>query len=258
MTTARFYNDIATHYDLIYEDWESSMSRQGVAIDQLIRRELGSEHQPRDITVVDASAGIGTQALPLALKGYRVTARDISPAAIARLQREAAQRGLDIPSNVADMRALRSSVSEPFHVVLSFDNSLPHLLTDADLLAAFREFLSVLRPGGILLCSVRDYERIDRAETSTHPYGTRSRGGVEYRLRQDWTWRDTAHYDATMVIEEKRADDWREVVRTTMTYYAVSIARLMELMSEAGFVAVQRDDGALYQPALVGHRPGLV
>jgi glycine/sarcosine N-methyltransferase len=112
----------------------------------------------------------------------------------------------------------------------------------------------VLRPGGILLCSVRDYERIDRSATSTHPYGTRWRGGVEYRLRQDWVWRDAAHYDATMVIEEKRADDWWEVVRTTMTYYAVSIARLMELMGEAGFVGVTRDDAMLYQPVLVSHR----
>jgi 2-polyprenyl-3-methyl-5-hydroxy-6-metoxy-1,4-benzoquinol methylase len=198
MTTTRFYDDLATYYDLIFQDWESSMSRQGEAITQLIRRELGPEHQPPEITVVDTSAGIGTQALPLALKGFRVTARDLSPDAIARLRSETAQRGLVMPSAVADMRALRSTVSEQFHVVLSFDNSLPHLLTDADLLTAFRELLSVLRPGGILLCSVRDYERIDRNATSTHPYGTRWRGGVEYRLRQDWVWRDAAHYDATM------------------------------------------------------------
>jgi SAM-dependent methyltransferase len=254
MTTARFYDDIANYYDLIFQDWESSMSRQGEAISQLIRRELGSEDQPPEISVVDASAGIGTQALPLALKGFRVAARDISPDAIARLRSETAQRNLVIPSAVAAMRTLHSTVSEQFHVVLSFDNSLPHLLTDADLLAALCEFLSVLRPGGILLCSVRDYERIDRDATSTHPYGTRWRGGVEYRLRQDWVWRDAAHYDATMVIEEKRADDWREVVRTTMTYYAVPIARLMELMHEAGFVGVRRDDAVLYQPVLIGHR----
>jgi hypothetical protein len=38
-----------------------------------------------------------------------------------------------------------------------------------------------------------------------------------------------------------------------MTYYAVSIARLMELMSEAGFVGVTRDDAVLYQPVLIGH-----
>ena len=164
MTTARFYDDLATYYDLIFQDWESSMSRQGDAITQLIRRELGSEHQPSEISSLDASAGIGTQALPLARKGFRVTARDISPDAIARLQRETAERGLVIPSAVADMRALRSAVSEPFHVVLSFD------------------------------------------------------------------------------------------VRTTMTYYAVSIARLMELMGEAGFVGVTRDDAVLYQPVLIGHR----
>lgn len=42
MSTARFYGDIATYYDLIFLDWETSMSRQGAAIDQLIRL---SEHQ---------------------------------------------------------------------------------------------------------------------------------------------------------------------------------------------------------------------
>jgi SAM-dependent methyltransferase len=159
-------------------------------------------------------------------------------------------------NEAAALRKIRMVRTEERREVarLSFDNSLPHLLPDADLLAAFRELLSVLRPGGVVLCSVRDYERIDRNATSTHAYGTRWRGGVEYRLRQDWVWRDAAHYDATMVIEEKRADGWREVVRTTMTYYAVSIARLMELMREAGFVGVARDDSALYQPVLIGHR----
>jgi glycine/sarcosine N-methyltransferase len=79
VTTARFYDDLANYYDLIFQDWESSMSRQGEAIGQLIRRELGAEYQPPEISIVDASAGIGTQAFPLARKGYRVTARDISP-----------------------------------------------------------------------------------------------------------------------------------------------------------------------------------
>jgi len=179
MTTARFYDDIAHYYDLIFQDWESSMSRQGEAIAQLIRRELGSQHQPPEISIVDASAGIGTQALPLARKGFRVTARDLSPDAIARLRSEAAERGLDIPSAVADMRALHSSVSEQFHVVLSFDNSLPHLLTDADLLAAFRELLSVLRPGGLLPCSVRGLRahrsRCNEHASVRHPMARRRR-----------------------------------------------------------------------------------
>jgi hypothetical protein len=37
-------------------------------------------------------------------------------------------------------------------------------------------------------------------------------------------------------------------------YYAVTIERLMQLMSAAGFVDVQRRDDVLFQPVLVGRR----
>ena len=252
--TPQFYDDIARYYELIFPDWEVSMSRQGAAIDRLIRRELNAVAHASTIHIVDASAGIGTQALPLARQGFRVTARDISPASIARLEREAAARELHIPAAVADMRTLSASVVGLFDVVLSFDNSMPHLLVDADLLAAFREFFSVLKPGGIVLCSVRDYDHVFRDAPSTHSYGERWRDGVQYRLHQEWAWIDSLHYDATMFIEQRSAGDWLEVVRSSMRYHAISIDRLMAIMQEAGFVDVARDDAALYQPVLIGHR----
>jgi len=37
-------------------------------------------------------------------------------------------------------------------------------------------------------------------------------------------------------------------------YYAVSTARLCELLREAGFAQVKRVDGAFYQPLLIGTR----
>ena len=77
MTTARFYDDIATYYDLIFQDWESSMSRQGAAIRPAFSAAiLGLEHQPRH----HRRRRIGRNRnllLLLALKGYRVTVRDI-------------------------------------------------------------------------------------------------------------------------------------------------------------------------------------
>ena len=66
MQTPQFYDDIARYYELIFPDWEVSMSRQGAAIDRLIRRELNAVDHASTIHIVDASAGIGTQALPLA------------------------------------------------------------------------------------------------------------------------------------------------------------------------------------------------
>jgi hypothetical protein len=39
-------------------------------------------------------------------------------------------------------------------------------------------------------------------------------------------------------------------------YYAVPIARLVELMSDVGFGAVRRIDSRFFQPLIAGFRPG--
>lgn len=146
-----FYDAFAAHYDLIFEDWEQSMARQGAFIAELIARELRPSGPSHGARVLDAAAGIGTQSLPLAQAGFSVLSRDVSPEAIARLEHEAATRRLLIDAGVADMRTVHTSVSEPVDVVLAFDNSVPHLLSDADILAAFKSFFLCLNPGGACL-----------------------------------------------------------------------------------------------------------
>jgi len=168
------------------------MARQGAALATLIESELGDT---RTLRVLDVACGIGTQALPLAARGFRVTARDLSEGAVVRLRREAAARRLGIDAAVADMRRVSETVAPGFDVVLAFDNSIPHLLSDGDLEAAFREFRTVLRPGGLCLCSVRDYDAIERGRSLTISYGERRRAGEIFRLRQEWTWEGTTHYE---------------------------------------------------------------
>jgi glycine/sarcosine N-methyltransferase len=91
--TRQFYDDLAPYYDLIFEDWDASMSRQGAALTHLIESELGTPDPEAPPTrILDVACGIGTQALPLARLGFQVTARDLSPGAIARLRREAEVR----------------------------------------------------------------------------------------------------------------------------------------------------------------------
>jgi len=111
------------------------MARQGDALVGLIEAEL-AQSQPLDARILDAACGIGTQTLPLAARGFRLVACDLSPAAVARLQREANARRLLVDAAVADMRQVGSSIVGSFEVVLAFDNSVAHLLTDDDLRAA--------------------------------------------------------------------------------------------------------------------------
>ena len=70
---APFYDDIAEYYDLIYAYWQDRMDRHGAAISAMFGapKAMGSRGGFR---VLDAAAGIGTQALPLAALGYHIVA----------------------------------------------------------------------------------------------------------------------------------------------------------------------------------------
>src|SRR4051812_42607157 len=109
---ANLYDELAESYHLVFADWQASMERQGAWLESFIRAEW-----PAAASVLDAACGIGTQALPLAARGYRVTASDLSTAAVARAAREAKLRGVELATAVADLREL-SNVHGQFDLVL--------------------------------------------------------------------------------------------------------------------------------------------
>ena len=177
------------------------------------------------------------------------------PALRQLYQREAAARRLLIDVAVADMRQVGSSVSGPFDVVLAFDNSLAHLLTDDDLCTALRQFLGALRPGGVFLCSVRDYDKVQRGEPATHSYGVREHHGERFRLRQEWSWDDPMHYRATFIVDRETPDGTMSELCIRSQFYAVSTERLLELMRVAGFQDCRRIEGGPNHEQRLKHEP---
>ncbi len=79
------YDELAAHYDQIFEDWEASIVRQATVLGGMLDHECGD---PRPIRVLDCACGIGTQSLGLAMEGFDVTGCDISigghPASLLR------------------------------------------------------------------------------------------------------------------------------------------------------------------------------
>ena len=253
MSPDRFYDELAEYYDLIYPEWDRAMARHGEAIAQMLEP-IGRVSTDGGTRVLDVSAGIGTQSLPLAELGFDVTARDLSASSVARLRREASSRGLDIDAGVADMRSVSKTVDGTFEAVVAFDNAVPHLLNDDEILRALREFRRVLEPGGMLLVSLRDYDGVDRAPTSYHPYGDRHREGQTFRLGQEWEWLGPDHYRTTLVIEAVDETTREELLRSATEYYAISPTRVAELILEAGFESCEMTDVPFFQPVLIGRR----
>jgi len=170
-----------------------------------------------------------------------------------RAQHEAALRGLHIDFTVADMRAAFTHHQKQFDLVIACDNSVPHLLTDADLLQAFRQFYACTRVGGGCLISVRDYDAEERIGVQIKPYGIRIEGQTRYLVFQVWEFHGII-YDVALYLVEDQGDTvcTTHVMRTQ--YYAVSINTLLSLMIQAGFCEVRRIDNRFFQPVIVGKR----
>lgn len=243
---ALFYDGLAARYHLLYDDWERACTTQGQALSSLLSEAGLSLADP----ILDAACGIGTQTLGLARLGHKVKASDLSPLAIQRLQRELLARGLEVPAVVDDLRTLGQSDSSSLAAIIACDNSIPHLLTDGEILQAFRAARRCLRPGGVLVLSVRDYAVIPRITPDVRPYGLRQRDGCRILAVQVWEW-EAEHYTLSLYLttESPGGECRTEVLRSR--YYAVSIATLSSLLVEAGFTNVTRRDDVLFQPVLM-------
>ncbi len=87
-TVKRFYDQLARDYHLLFTDWRDSVRWQGEMLDKIIQREADTAKQ----ILLDCSCGIGTQAIGLALRGYKVHGTDVSPAAVKRAEKEAKKK----------------------------------------------------------------------------------------------------------------------------------------------------------------------
>ena len=247
--TAAFYDELAPFYPLLYSNWDDAVSRQGLALSNLFS-ELGVA---RGDPVLDAACGVGTQALGLLGQGHRVIASDLSVGAVARFRAELGRHTLHAEARVDDMRELTGVEPESVAAVMACDNSVPHLLSDAEIEQAFASFHRVLKPGGWMVISVRDYASIERKNPDVRPYGLRRDGDRRFLAVQVWEW-DADQYDLRMYLTVESGGTCETRVLLTR-YYAVTIERLMQLMTAAGFVDIRRRDDVLFQPVLIGRRP---
>lgn len=246
---ANFYDELAPFYHLIYPDWQASVARQAQALHRII-----SQHWPTTAGVLDVACGIGTQSLGLAQLGYRLRASDLSAQEIEQARAQAHTLQLDIDFSVADMRQVFEYHGGGFDLVLCADNSLPHLLTDADILLALRQMHQCLIPGGGCVITLRDYATEPRGRNIVKPYGVRLEGDLRHLVFQVWDF-DADVYELTMFIVTENLSTGMVQTRSMRSrYYAVSTDTVMELMRLAGFDAVQRLDEVFFQPVLVGTR----
>jgi SAM-dependent methyltransferase len=246
-----FYEPLAEVYHLIFEDWDVSIARQAKAIDQLLRIELGES----TLRILDCACGIGTQAIGLARLGHLITASDVCGRAVERARIEARQRGLAIAFHVSDMTSMAEIVETSFDVVVVLDNALPHL-EKPGLRAAVEAMRGKLRDGGVVLASMRDYDRlIVERPTVQGPafYG----GEVDRRIvHQVWDWMAEDRYRVHLYITVNQGAEWR-AHHFAGEYRAVQRSEVTETLKESGFSQIRwiaPEESGFYQPVVMARK----
>jgi len=240
------YDDFSSDYDR-FVSWPGRLAFELPFITRLIAP---------GARVLDAACGTGMHAIALAQQGYAAAGADLSPRMIERARANAAAAGASVAFEAAGFGALAQAFDEPFDALLCLGNSLPHLLTPADLAAALADFAACLRPGGRLLVQNRNFDAVLAARQ-------RWMEPQAHREGQD-EWLFVRFYDFTpdglitfniLTLKRSAGGPWSQSVISTQLYPLRQV-ELVDALARAGFGEITRYggmDGAPFDPAASGN-----
>lgn len=206
-----FYDKLAPYYHLIFKDWDESIERQGSFLNNLVEVELGSG----SMKILDCACGIGTQSIGFARGGHRVTGSDLSAAAVERARREMEARGLRGTFLASDMTTLAEIEEGDFDVVAALDNALPHL-SPGQVRSAAHAMHAKLRPNGLVVAAIRDYDALIRERPTVQGPGFYGTEGQRRIVLQVWDWisEDTYHVHLYITVQRDGRFDSYHFVST--------------------------------------------
>lgn len=251
--TAGFYDDLAGSYHNIFTDWQHSVAIQGRTLDTLIRQALGN----RAHRILDCAAGIGTQLIGLARHGHDVVGADISAGALRRARLEARRQGLASPLAVANMQRLPFA-NASFDVVVCADNAIAHLLEDGSLTIALGQMHRVLRPGGLVVLTLRDYDRLSVERPPVLPtHRSQGESGLVLTVPLcDWAPDGRSYLLRQLQLTELTGGGWAAVERRVQcrAYGRAEVRGAAEAAGLGNVRWVMPTEGYFYQPVLLASR----
>ena len=245
--TQTFYDQLASQYDKLFEDWQTTTKEQAAILDRIFCAE-GFSNTAR---ILDCACGIGTQAIGLAARGFKVTASDFSAEALSEAKKRAIENDVSIQFRQADFRALEDAFYETFDIVIAMDNALPHMLSEHDLETAIGSITSRITKGGLFVASIRDYDALLKSKPPySPPYIHKTEKGQRVSF-QTWEWNDI-HYKLTQYIIDD--GDTLQTSKFQCEYRATKREELTDLLLKKGCTKVEwkfKEEIGFYQPIVI-------
>ncbi len=248
--TQTFYDNLASQYDKLFLDWEAATHEQAL----ILKKIFSDSGFDKNAQILDCACGIGTQTIGLAASGYSVTASDISDGALNEAAVRAGKYGLKIRFEHADFCALSDVFSELFDIVITMDNALPHMLTEAALSTAVRSITGRIRQGGLFVASIRDYDSLLAGKPPySPPYIHKTDMGQRVSF-QTWDWNGDNYKLTQYIIDDEQN---LQIGKFTCEYRATRRDELTNLLLSCGCTEVVwkfPENTGFYQPIVIAKK----
>jgi SAM-dependent methyltransferase len=245
-----FYEGFAGRFDRLME-WKRRRRRE----EPFFREVLPDSVR----TILDCHCGTGFHCAMLTEMGYEVEGVDASPHMLAVARKNLKERRIDLPLHLCDVKEMRPG--RTFDCVLSMGNSLPHEFGDDNLLKSLQCMHDALRPGGLCIVHMENFDRLYRDGDRFIPSGFRRTGhGSETFIFAIDYFPDLVVFNILSMIEENGVPQFNV---DRVEYNPVSVAKMNALMVQAGFHDIEIfgdfngmpiENSESYDAIFVGHK----
>lgn len=220
------YESFAGRFDLLM-DWGRRRFREEPFFRQLIARGLR--------TFLDCHCGTGFHCAMLTELGCSVEGVDVSPHMLEAASRNLRARDLDVSLHLCDVKAMQPD--RQFDCVLSMGNSLPHEFGDENLLLSLRRMYDALRPGGMCVVHIENYDRLyaDGDRFIPSRFSHKKDRSEAFIFAIDY-FADLVVFNILSIIEDEGFPRFNVDV---VEYNPVSCAKMRTLLHDTGFTGIE-------------------
>lgn len=231
------YEAFSANYDR-FVNWEDRLAYELPFINDQIASLRRTPAQA--LSILDAACGTGMHAIALAGAGHQVNAADLFPQMIEKAEQNASAAAVKVRFKTAGLGDLaRNFGREQFDLLLCLGNSLPHLLSEHELLDALVDFAAVLRQGGMLLIQNRNFDAVMRREERwMEPQTFRDAEG-EWIFQRFYDFLPGGLIRFNIVTLKQSGDSgWQSAVTSTLLRAQLH-AELEQALIDAGFNTIR-------------------
>lgn len=232
-----FYDNIADKYHWFFSSWDKIMERQTKQISSILEKYNVK-------TILDCSCGSGLQAIGLAKHGYSVDGGDISQNMIEQARKNAKEAGVNVNFKQADFRELKQYFTQEYDAVISWGNSIPHLMNNDDIAKALKNIYACIKTGGIALFDMRNYDVMLRDSKRFLPMRINDiKDNARYSIVYVFDYLDNLIRFNILYLIEDLATGEKRMETESVDYNPIQKQQFINMLTQTGFrnIIVEED-----------------